>query len=105
MCLNYRTKYRPKNDEPRRLLPAASIPAKPISISNNVLGSGTVREVSNAPRTERMELLLWRLWRAMRVVGRLHLPQFEYAVEHSNHHGNNQKPHKSPLHAVCALAV
>lgn len=57
-----------------------------------------------APRT-RMERLLGRLRRAMRIVRRLHLPQFQHAVEHDNRHGNNQKRRKYSFPPIIALAV
>ena len=43
--------------------------------------------------------------RALRVVRRLHLPQFEYAVEHRHCHAHNQALRKPLLYAVRALAV
>lgn len=41
----------------------------------------------------------------MHIVGRLHLPQFEHAVEYGNRHGNYQKPGEPPFNAVSALSV
>ena len=41
----------------------------------------------------------------MRVIGRLHLSQFQDAVEYGDHHRNDQKPGKPPFHAVRPFAV
>jgi hypothetical protein len=61
--------------------------------------------MTRAPRTERLEQLFRGLRRAMGVVYRLHLPEFQYAIEHGNRHGNNQKPGKPPFPCVLPLAV
>jgi Putative MetA-pathway of phenol degradation len=52
-----------------------------------------------------LKRLLRSLWRAIRVVGRLHLPQFEHAVEHGDCHSNNEEPGRHPFNVVRTLSV
>src|SRR5260221_5024945 len=55
--------------------------------------------------TSRPVRLLGSLRRALRVVDRLPLPQFQNAVQHGNRHARNEYPDKPPLYSIGALAI
>ena len=87
----------------------SSIPLTTLGLNSTT--SAILRQLSLMTRgdysgSERLEWLLLRLRRALRVVGRLHLPQFEHAVEHGKRPGNNEKRAEplSMLYAPSRLA-